>query len=812
VLQGFAQDLRYGVRLLRRSPGFTAAALVALALGIGSTTAVFTLLDRVVLRPLPYPDPNRLATVWATNGAKGLTHEGLSPVNFLDYRALTHVFTDAAAWWYPQVNLTESGREPLRVPAIETSANFFSVLGVQPMLGAGIPAAPLYSHELIAVISHRLWRERFASDPAIVGRTITLNDEAFTVVGVMPAGFDYPKGTDVWERLNWNPGQHSRSAHFMEAVFRLAPGVTLERADGELRAVAARLAADHPATNAGWGVRANPLANEVVGYFRPALLALFGAAALLLLMTCTNVASLLLARASVRAGEVAVRAAVGAGRGRLVRQFVTESLPLAIGGAALGLAAGMAAVRLLVAHSPIPVPRLDAAGIDAPAAGLAAWLAGATAIAFGALPALFAARGDLHGPLQESGRGAGGSAGRRVRGMLASAEIALAVTLLAGAALVGRAFERLVRQDPGFQPSHAITVSVDLPYSYSDFRKIADSYAQALASIRRQPGVAAAGASNFLPLDPAWRLAYWVGGRPQPSDVDMPKAQQQSVDEDYFRCLGVPLVAGRFFTEHDNADTPGVVLINEAMAEREWPGVDPLGQTIHTTVRVIGPMGRMLMPPQTAFRVVGVVGNVRNVSLARAPEPAIYFSYRQFPFRGLHLVVRGTGEPAALVGAVRASLARLDPNLPLSAGRSLNGLLDDATDRPRALALLMTVFAGIALLLAGLGIYGVLAYAVSQRRREISVRMALGADPRAVLWLIAGQGLRLTLAGGFAGAVGALILGRMLASLLEGVAAADAGALAAALALAALAALAGCALPAWRAARLDPAVGLRGSG
>ncbi len=464
MLDGLAHDLRFGLRLLRRRPAFTLAALLALTLGIGATTAVFTLLDRVVLRPLPYPEPDRLAMVWETNTAKGLPHEALSPVNFLDYRGLSHVFSDAAAWWYPQVNLTEPGHEPLRVPAVETSANLFSVVGAQPALGAGFPPGPLYARELVAVISHRLWRERFGADPAIVGKTITLNDEAFTVVGVMPAGFDYPKGTDVWERLNWDMGQHSRAAHFMEAVFRLGPGVSLDRADAELRALTARLAAEHAATNGGWSARAVPLAHEVVGYFRPALVALFGASALLLLIACTNVASLLLARATVREREVAVRAAIGAGRGRLVRQFLTESLILAVAGTLLGTVVGLAAVRALVAVSPVPVPRFTGVSLDGAVLAFAAAIAGLTAVGFGVVPAVFMARGDIQRPLKEAGRGVDGTgARRRARSLLVSAEIALAVMLLVGAALVGRSFMRLVGEDPGFRPSHVTTVSFDLP-------------------------------------------------------------------------------------------------------------------------------------------------------------------------------------------------------------------------------------------------------------------------------------------------------------------------------------------------------------
>jgi putative ABC transport system permease protein len=807
------QDIRFGWRQLFRSPGFTIAAVLALGLGIGATTAVFTLLDRVVLRPLPYPDPDRLTMVWETNDNKSLSHERLSPVNFMDYRALTQVFEDAAAWWYPQLNLTEAGRDPMRVNAVETSANFFSVIGVQPILGAGMPATPFFAREPIVTISHRLWRQRFAGDPAIVGKTITLNAQAFTVAGVMPAGFQFPGDTDVWQRLTWPLDQHSRAAHFMESLFRLKRGTTVEQANAELRALTTRLDKEFTATNRDWRARGMPLANEVEGYFRSALFALFGAAAFLLVIACTNVASLLLARATVREREVAVRAAIGASRGRLIRQFLTESVLLAAMGTAAGLAVAAASVRALLAVSPIQVPRVasDAGlGLDPRVLLFAIGIAIVTSIAFGVIPALFMARGDMQRPLKESGRGGdGGGSRRRARGARVVAEVGLAVMLLVGAALLARSFQRLLEQDPGFRPSRVVTANLELPYSYSDFRKIADFYSQLLASIRSRPEIAGAGATTFLPLEVAWRMPFVVDGRPRPAPNDMPQAQHQAVDEEYFRAIGVPLLKGRFFDVRDTADAPAVVVINEALAQREWPNEDPIGRTLTTFVRYVGPMGTMLMPPNTKFQIVGVVSNVKNESLVRDTEPAIYFTYRQFPFRGLHLVVQGRGDPAQLLAAVRASVASLDPNLPLASARTLQQVIGDATDRPRALMLLMGVFAAIALALSALGIYSVLSYGVNQRRRELSVRMALGAQPNDVLWLVVRQGLTLTALGGLLGAVGALALGRSLSSLLYGVSAGDMTAFAAAVGLALGTALIACLLPARRAARLDPLSGLR---
>jgi predicted permease len=804
------QDLRFGLRQLRRTPGFTIAAVLALALGIGATTAIFSVLDRVVLRPLPYPDPDRLTMVWEVNDSKGLSHERISPVNFGDYRALTHVFEDAAAWWYPQLTLTETGHEPLRVNAIETSPNFFHVLGVQPALGAGFPTEPAFSRETIVVISHRLWRERFGGDPSIVGKSIALNGPLFTVVGVMPQGFQYPNDTDVWHRITWDVREHSRGAHFMESLFRLKPGMTPEAANGELRALTKRLGVENPSTNGEYSARAIPLATEIVGFFRPALFALFGAAGFLLVITCTNVASLLLARATVREREVAVRAAIGASRGRLVRQFLTESVLLATVGAALGIAVAMAAVRALVATTPVELPRLAGVGVDLRMLLFAVTMAVATAIAFGVVPAMLMARGDMQRPLKESGRGGeGGGARRRARSTLVVAEIGLAVMLLVGAALLARSFQRLVQQDPGFKPANAVTARVELPYSYSDWPKIVDFFDRLMTSLRAEPGVAIAGASNFLPLEAAWRGPFFIQGRPQPRSGDEPQAQHQTVTEDYFRALGVPLVKGRFFDRRDTAAAPPVVIVNEALARRQWPGEDAVGKSLMSPISVVGPMGRSLMPRHSIFQVVGVVASVKNSTLVRDAEPAIFYTQRQFPFRGMSVVVQGAGDPAALVGAVRTAVQRLDPNLPIASARTLERIVGEATDRPRALMTLMAVFAALALGLSALGIYSVLSYSVNQRRQELSVRMALGAQPRDVLWLVVRQGLWLATIGGAAGAAGALVIGRAMASLLYGVSAGDATAFLVAIALAVVTTLAACLLPARRAAALDPLAGLR---
>jgi putative ABC transport system permease protein len=478
-------------------------------------------------------------------------------------------------------------------------------------------------------------------------------------------------------------------------------------------------------------------------------------------------------------------------------------------GAALGVAVAIGSVRALIAASPVELPRLAGIGLDARMLLFAITLALLTAIAFGVVPAMLMARGDMQRPLKESGRGGdGGGARRRLRSAMVVGEITLAVMLLVGAALLARSFQRLVQQDPGFRSTRAVTARVDLPYSYADFTKIVDFYDRLLTSVRAQPGVALVGASNFLPLEAAWRGPFFVQGRPRPRSGDEAQAQHQTIDDDYFRALGVPLVKGRFFGPTDNADAPGVIIVNDALARRQWPNEDPIGQTVVSPITVIGPMGRSLMK-RPVFQVVGVVASVKNSTLVREAEPAIYFNFRQFPFRGLNIVVQGQGDAAALLGALRTSVQRIDPNLPLAAARTVDRIVGEATDRPRALMMLMGIFAALALVLSALGIYSVLSYSVNQRRQELSVRMALGAQPGDVLWLVVRQGLWLALIGGVAGSVGALAVGRAMASLLYGVSSADATAFVAAIALALATALAACLLPARRAATLDPLAGLR---
>lgn len=808
-MDGFLQDLRFAARTLVRSPGFSVAAILALGLGIGASTAVFSVLDGIVLRPLPYEDPSRLVVLWDANPGQGLAHEAVSPVNFLDDRAL-NVFEDAAGWWRPNLNLTDSGRDPVRVPSIEVSANFFSVLGVRPALGSGFSPTPFYVRgDPAVVISDRLWRSRYSADPNVVGRSVQLNGQLHTVVGVTPAGFDFPAGVDVYQRLNWDFAQHSRGAHFVETIARLKPGVSIEAANNELAALATRLQSDFSSTNRGWTVFAVPLSHEVAGFFRVALLALLGAVGLLLLVACINVANLLLARATVREREVALRAAIGASRSRLVKQLLTESLLLAIVGAALGIACAVIGIKLFVRFPPLDIPRLTEVSVNARALLFACGVTLSTVLLFGTLPAFLLARTDLDAALRSGARGGVSRGGVYARRALVAAEVGLAVILLMASGLLVRTVQRLVHENPGFSPAGLVTANIDLPErQYRDWQSVGRFYAEVGRALREEPGVTAAGMTNVLPLAPGWRIPFLIDGRPRPRQEDAPNAQHESVDEEYFQALGVQLLRGRWLSERDGADAPGAVLINESLARVYWPGEDPLGRTIVSFARQIGPLGSALIQ-NSRYEIVGVVADVKNASLRNTTEPSIFYSQRQFPFRGMHIVARGSSV-AALPSTMREVVGRLDPGLPLANVQTLDAVVGDTIDRPRVLTTVMTGFAILALALSALGIYGVLAYAVNQRRQELGVRIALGAGSPSIVWLVVRQGLVLVAIGIGFGVLCSAVLGRFLSGLLFGVTPTDPTTVAAVLGVIAVVAFVSCALPARRAAGTDVLGALRG--
>jgi predicted permease len=728
----------------------------------------------------------------------------------MDYRGLTNVFEDVAGWWRPQIALTDDRNDPIRVPTVETSRNLFRVLGVAPRLGTSFTgdSGIHVIGNLEAVISDRLWRSRFNADPGIIGKPIKLNGTDHTVVGVMPPGFSFPGETDIWQGLKWDFRQHSRSAHFTETIGRLRPGVTPAVADRELAALTTRLAAEFKNTNDGWSARTVVLDREIVGVFRPALFALLGASALLLLIACLNVANLLLARATARRREVAVRAAIGASRGRLVRLFFTESLVLAALGSALGLGVAVASVRGLLAWSPIQIPRAEAIGVNMTVLGFAIVIGLTTAIVFGLAPALLMSRADLHDALKEGTKGSVGR-GRSMRSALVIAEISLAVVLLCGAALLVRSVDRLLRESTGVDATNVATTTVNLPDAgYREWSRVARFYASLGDALRARPGVASVGVANFLPLDAGWRIQYTPVSGGRVSGSDAPEAQIHSVDEGYFATVRAPMMSGRAFDARDDSASRSVVIINEAMARRAWPGEDPVGKTLLMSTRGIGPLGRRLTA-DSAHVVVGVVRDIKNTSLKDRAEPAVYFSQRQYPFRAMQLVIRGRGDLSSLRGALVEELRRVDPTLALGALKPLDRVLQWSVDPSRFLMLLMSVFAALALTIAAVGIYGILSYGVSRRRREIGIRMALGAEPKAILRMVVREGLWLAIAGCAIGLVAAQLAARLLTRFMYGVRPSDPATIVIVLATVSTVALVACLIPGGRAAAEDPTGALR---
>jgi predicted permease len=804
------KDVRYAARVLLRQPGFTLVAVVTLALGIGANTAIFTVIDAALLRSLPYKDPARLVHLWETKRSRDFEQREASYPDFQDWRGQSGgVFDGVAGYAQRQFTLVDGG-EAIRTRGATVTSNFFDLLGVKTEAGRTfLEGEDAPGAQRTVVLSHGLWLRRFGGERGMAGRQVTLDGESYTVVGVLPAGFQFAKlgDVDMWTPLAPTPEVAARRyMHWLRVIARLRPGISLDTAQAQMMTVAERIEADDAASHAGVGIRVVPLQEEIVGPIRPVLLLLLGAVGFVLLIACTNVANLLLARSSARRKEMAIRAALGASRWRVVRQLLTESVLLSLAGGATGLVLALWGVDALVAAIPAAqltqMPYLRSLSLNTEVLLFACALSLATGVLFGLMPAVAASRSDLQEAMKEGGRNSGSRGSHRLRDVLVVAEVALALVLLVGAGLLLKSLAVMLRVDPGFDTQNLLTMRLALPPDrYNENAKAARYYEELLRRVSALPGVRGVTETSNLPL-------AGEGGTGTPQVVgratgegEMGESHLRTVSANYFDVMGIPVLKGRAFVERDKADAPGVLLVNKTFAERIFPGEDPLGRRVTFKWSAAEP----------PFEIVGVVGDEKVTSLDARTTPVIYFHEQQSPDSSVALIVRAGADPAALAGTVRAELHTLDAEVPVFSVQTMEQVVagSRATFMRRYPAYLTVVFACVALLLALVGIYGVISYAVTQRTHEIAIRVALGARGRDVLRLVLGHGLLLALAGVGLGTAGALALTRLISGLLFGVSAADPIVYGLVSLLLLAVALAACLAPARRATKVDPMAALR---
>ena len=807
-METLLQNLRYTMRALRKSPGFTAVAVITLALGIGANTAIFSVVNAVLLRPLPYKDDSRLVVILNQG------RNPVAPANFIDWRNQSQSFSQmgAAEYWTPNLTGTEN---PEKLWALHVTPDIFPLLGVQPLLGrVFLPEEQDAGKEHEVVLSYSLWQGHFAGNPEIVGRSVALSGETYTVVGVMPRDFKFAPfwatKAQLWAPLALGSRLADRGGSSLRVFARLKPGVTLEQAQAEMAGITGRLEREFPGTNQD--IQVVSLREKVVGNIRPALLVLLGAVGFVLLIACANVSHMLLARAAARREEIALRTALGAGRWDVFRQLLTESMVLALLGGGAGLLLAVWGVRVLLAISPAAIPRVETVGVDGHVLLFAVAISLLTGLAFGMAPAWRATAVNLSDALKEGKRGSSQGVHRdRLRGLLVASEFALAVMLLAGAGLMVRTFSALQHVDPGFDPHGVLSLVVGV----AGTEQVAaghtgNFYQEVLQKVSAVPGVQSVGGINHLPLaGDEWGFPFHVEGRPPEPPGKELVATYRAVFPGYFRTMRIPILHGRDVSDADNLRTPGVVVINDYLARRYWPGEDAIGKRITFDDPAKNP---------SWLTVVGVTKNSARANWVSPPEEEVFLPYLQNrayletptpPFAYLTLVVRTDLDPAALAPAIRGAIHSLDRNIPLSEIQTMDHVVSEANGQSRFYLVLLGAFATVALVLAGVGIYGVMSYSVSRRTHEIGIRMALGARGRDVLKLVVFQGIVQALAGVAVGLAGALALSRLMAGLLYGTRPTDPATFAAVVSVLSAVAVAASYIPARRAAKVDPMVALR---
>ena len=804
------QDLRFGARMLAKQPGFTLIATLTLALGIGVNTAIFSVVDAVLLRPLPFREAERLMMLGTVDSRKG---DGLSSVsypNFVDLRAQSGSFERLAAFRDRNFTLTGSD-EPARLKGVVASADLLALLGVSPSLGRSFRTEEDNAGASVVILSHGLWRRRFNSDPQVIGRNITLDDRSLTVVGVAPAGFQFPiaaEPVDLWTTIAHDatgndPMTAQRGLAYLSVIGRLKPGVSGAQAQAEMDGIARSLERQYPDDNAHHGARLVPALEQIVGDVRRPLLIIFGAVGCVLLIACANVANLLLARATARRREIALRAALGASRGRVIRQLLTESVLLALAGSACGWLLAWSCMESLLSICPENIPRLQDIRLDGRVFGFTLLVSLLTGVIFGLAPALQAAKTELTETLKEGGHSGEGPRGARLRGALLIAEVAIALILMVGAGLLLNSFWRLLKVNPGFDPRQTLTFRLSLPDSkYSDPQAVA-FFERLQARLQDLPGARSASVTFGLPFgNSGIATGLDIEGRPV-APGDRPQIDCQIVLPDYFRTLGIRLIKGRDFNARDGQNARPVAIINETLARRFFPNEDPIGKRIRPDIAA--------GPGDVPIReIIGVVSDVRYRSLTADVPSEVYMPYPQLAVTtGMWVALRTDADPRSLIGAARTEVKALDRELPVFEVKTLDEYVSGAVGRPRFNALLLLLFAGVALLLTAVGIYGVISYSVTQRTREIGIRMALGAPSHDMLKLVVKQGMTLTLIGVGAGLGGALALTRLLKTLLFGVSAADPLTFSVIALLITIVAFVACWIPARRATKVDPLVALR---